>query len=134
MTEDKQGSAHGGQSSEVKKTQRLLLKGDTAALLEIVMRYATEFYPNVKCMGVHCEKRLPKISWLGIGEKATPESEKLKEQLLAIPGVTEVTAYDYCLNVTRAGVFTWAEIEPQVLAVVREHFAVEELNPVPAFV
>ena len=98
------------------------------------MRYATEFYPNTKVIGVHCEKRLPRISWLGIGEKATPEAEKLKAAIVAIPGVTEVTAYDYCLNVTRAGVFSWGEIEPAVLEVVREFFEADELTPVAAFV
>lgn len=96
------------------------------------MKYATEFYPNVKCMGVHSEKRFPRISWLS-SENKTPEAEKLKADLLAIPGVTEVTAYDYSLTVTRGGVFTWQELEPQVLAVVREFFGVEELTPVVAY-
>jgi hypothetical protein len=98
------------------------------------MKYATEFFPNVKVMGVHCERPLPRISWMSLStEVKTPESEKLKADLLRIPGVTEVSAYDYCLHITRAGVFTWAEIEPQVLAVIREFFGVEELTPVPAF-
>ena len=97
------------------------------------MRYATEFYPNIKVMGVHVEKPFPRISWLSIGEKTSPDGEKLKASLLAIPGVTEVTTYDYCLNVTRAGVFSWGEIEPAVLAVVREFFEADKLTPVAAF-
>jgi hypothetical protein len=96
------------------------------------MKYATEFYSNTKVMGVHCEQRFPSISWISSDNK-TPQGVKLKADLMKIPGVTEVTACDYCLNITRAGVFTWADIEPQVLAVVREFFGVEELTPVPVF-
>ncbi len=98
------------------------------------MKYATEFHQNVKVMSVHCEQRLPRISWLSLSSDAkTPEGERLKTDLLKIPGVVEVGAYDYCLNITRAGVFTWADIEPQVLAVVCEFFKVYELESVPAF-
>lgn len=109
-------------------------KNDSAALCEKVseMKYATEFYPNNQYMGVHCEIRLPQIGFIS-SDKKTPEAEKLKEDLLAIPGVVEVTAYNYKLGVTRGGVFKWQEIEPQVLAVLREFFKVDELTPVPLF-
>lgn len=99
-----------------------------------MLRYAVESHPNTKMRTIHVERKLPSINWYeSSSEKMTPEARKLKEQILKIDGVTEVTARDYSMHVTRGGVFTWDEILPKCVAEIQRLMSVGEMTEVPAF-
>jgi hypothetical protein len=100
-----------------------------------MLRYACESHPNVKIKTVHFEKRLPTIPhWLSsMSEKPTKEAEAMKQAILKIDGVTEVSAKDYSLTITRSGVFQWSEIVPKCVDIIKNMMAVDEMTEVPAF-
>lgn len=95
-------------------------------------RYAFESHPNTKIRTIHLERRIPTISWYSSG-KLTHEAQKMKEALLKIDGVTEVQSRDYSLTVTRSGVFTWSEILPKCIEVLKSMMAVDAMEEVTAF-
>ena len=100
-----------------------------------MLRYACESHPNVKMKTIHFERRLPTIPhWLGsTSEKPTKEANAMKQAILKIDGVTEVSARDYSLVITRSGVFQWIEIVPKCVDIVKNMMDFDEMTEVPAF-
>lgn len=95
-------------------------------------RYALESHPN-KAMGTfHFTKHIPDIPWLSSGNM-TPEARELKELLLKIPGVTEVTGGKQSVRITRGGAYKWEDIEEAVVSTVSSQIGMDSPEKVEPY-
>lgn len=86
-------------------------------------RYAVEQYGNKEMFGIHLDVAVPKMDWI---QESSKDGKKLKEILEKINGVEEVTSYGQRLSIKRGGVFTVAELLPEILAVLKEELKIDD--------
>ena len=95
-------------------------------------RYALETHQNKEMASLHFDFKVPKIGYMSSREN-TPQASELKTKLLAVNGIVEVYSSQQRIHVTRGGAFTWDELTPAILGVVRDFFDIDELEEVIAY-
>ena len=83
------------------------------------MNYAIARHPNSAMFTVHLECRLPHIGMFA-SDRIDSKGLYLKQQILLIPGVQDVTAHDYRLTITRGGVHSVGNLIPKLLDVLAD--------------
>lgn len=99
-----------------------------------MVRYALEIHENKQYASIHLSVKIPKLpSWLS-DKDASQEGKRIKEIIEKINGVEEASSYEQCVRLKRGGAFTFDEIFPKVLEVLKKELSiVEELEEVPAY-
>lgn len=68
-----------------------------------------------------------------VGLLSKNENKEFKSKLMAVKGVKDIHSWDYAVRIERAACFTWDELEPQIIEVLRKHFGVEKFETVQPF-
>jgi hypothetical protein len=101
---------------------------------EEFLRYTIERYPNQDVIGIHIEDRLPRVfefrldrkgGWMS-DAKLSAEDTDFFSEVASIRGVVEVSGLDYRMSITKGRVFSWDEIVPGVIEILRARYAPEE--------
>ncbi len=91
------------------------------------MRVQKEFFPNPDCVEIHIDKVVTEemiLCFEGrrmscVGDGPIPE---FVDKLFCVPGVTKVTCHKYSVGITKGSVFTWDEVLPPVVEVLKNTF------------
>ena len=94
-------------------------------------RYALETHINEQMATFHFTKEVPAIQLFS--EKMTTEAKKMKDLLLRIPGVVDVTSSKQAVRVTRGGAYQWIDIEEAVVKTVCGQIGMESPKKVEAY-
>jgi hypothetical protein len=106
----------------------------TKVRTEESLRYTIERYPNQDRIGIHIDDRLPRIfefrldrkdGWLSNVKLSAGDTDFFSE-IGGIPGVVTLTAQDYCLTIEKGRVFSWDEIVPGAIELLRARYAPED--------
>jgi hypothetical protein len=96
-------------------------------------RYAFQQCENKEYGIVHLSCKVPKMpSWISDRE-TTPEAKELKQKLEALEGVEEAYSSGQSVRIKRAGVFTFAELLPSVLSVLKKELAIDDWTQVEPY-
>lgn len=90
-------------------------------------KYAIERCPNKEYMTVHLSVEVPKIrGWLSSEEPKYAAGEPIKQALESINGIEEASSRGQSVTIKRGGAFTFEELLPDVLEVLREKLGIEK--------
>lgn len=90
------------------------------------MKIAFETHPNKALLTIHTSIRMPSIGMF-MSDTITDDAEDLKQKLLGIDGVQEVTARDYQVRIERGAVFTFEDLKPKIIKAL-EDFTSDSVN------
>lgn len=95
-------------------------------------KYAFEECQNKEVSKFHISRNVPTVGYF-MSEKTTPEGEKFRDDLMAIPGVVKVYTDEQQVTVTRGGAYKWSDIEKPIMDVICKHTGMKSPEKVPAF-
>lgn len=99
-----------------------------------MVRYAYEVCPNKEYARVHLSVKVPRMPNWSSDKDSTPEGRKVKAAIEAIEGIEEASSHGQCVRFRRGGAFTFDELFPKVLAVLKAELQLgDSLEEVPAY-
>ncbi|HVM77020.1 MAG TPA: hypothetical protein VMU07_02615 [Candidatus Paceibacterota bacterium] len=93
--------------------------------------YQIEYYSNPEYITIHARSRFPELEGYVYGLRfavtdAKEEGKKVHPFYLVlnrVRGITEVSPHDYELTITKAPMFSWDEMLPQILKALQDTIA-----------
>ncbi len=94
-------------------------------------KYSIEQHQNHEVATFHLSFKVPEIPYFS--EPDTEDAKVLKNELLQVLGVVEVTSSKQAIRIHRGGVYSWNELEPFVIDLLKTFFKVDEFEKVSAY-